>query len=127
MTLCDAMDQMYERYGYFLEKQISFEEKGVGAMERITAVTDSLRAKGAGALAAFGPARMEDLLKDRSRGLPKSNVLLYTFENGWAAVRPSGTEPKLKLYIGVRGATKADAEALLERLETVARDAVSGQ
>ncbi len=127
MTLCDAIDKMYERYGYFLEKQISFEEKGVGAMERITAVTDMLREKGAAALEAFGSARMEDLMKDRSRGLPKSNVLLYSFENGWAAVRPSGTEPKLKVYVGVRGKDKADAEALLAKLEETARNAIAGK
>lgn len=123
-TLLDALEDLYRRYGYYYEKALNFEVPGIGGMKKITAAIEILREQGAAALAAFGPARMEDLLKDRSRGLPKSNVLLYTFENGWAAVRPSGTEPKLKMYLGVRGDTAEEASALLEKLVACANEAV---
>jgi len=124
MTLADALEEMYSRYGYFLEKTVNVQAEGVGAMDRIAKAVDALRAQGAAAFAEFGSCRMEDLLNDRSRGLPKSNVLLYTFENGWAAVRPSGTEPKLKVYLGVRGESAANAEELLAKLVDCAGKAV---
>lgn len=124
MTLADALEEMYQRYGYFCEKTVNIVAEGVGAMDRIAKAVDALRAQGARAFVGFGPARMEDLLKDRSRGLPKSNVLLYTFENGWAAVRPSGTEPKLKVYLGVRGQSAQEAEELLNALIETANKAV---
>lgn len=125
LSLSDAMDALYEKYGYFLEKTISFEVAGLGAMERIRAATKGLREMGAGAVAAFGEANVEDMLTDTLRGLPKSDVLLYTFPIGWMAVRPSGTEPKLKVYIGVKGETRERASALLEKLEAVARDTIA--
>jgi len=103
---------------------VNVQAEGVGAMDRIAKAVDALRAQGAAAFAEFGSCRMEDLLNDRSRGLPKSNVLLYTFENGWAAVRPSGTEPKLKVYLGVRGESAANAEELLAKLVDCAGKAV---
>lgn len=124
MTLADALEEMYSRYGYFLEKTISVQAEGLGAMERIAKAVDALRAQGAGAFSSYGEARMEDLLCDHSRGLPKSNVLIYTFSNGWAAVRPSGTEPKLKVYVGVRGKSEEDAQQLLDKLTETANAAV---
>ncbi len=123
-TLGEALEELYEQYGYFSEKTISLEAASIDGKERIANQVNELREKGAGLFSAFGKGTMEDLLTDHTRGLPASNVLLYTFSNGWAAVRPSGTEPKLKVYIGVESPTREGAQELLAKLEGIIGGAI---
>lgn len=124
LTLGDALEELYGEYGYYLEKTISLEAASIDGKERIKAQVDELRKAGADTFKAFGEGTMEDLLSDHTRGLPASNVLLYTFSDGWAAVRPSGTEPKLKIYIGVNAPEYSKAEERLAALEGIIKDTV---
>ncbi len=114
MTLVDGLNEIYDKYGYYLDKLDSFTLKGKDGAERIAELMVIFRENG---------TKMFDGVKeviDYSTGvndLPKENVLKFIFLDGtWMAVRPSGTEPKIKVYYSVRQDSKALAE---ERLETI--------
>lgn len=129
MTLYDALEVAYEKYGYYKETLQSITLKGVEGVAKIQHILTSLRKQ--------PPTKMGDALvveaKDfengevlevatgmkRSTGLPSSNVLYYQLEeNAWFCVRPSGTEPKVKFYFGVRGTSVEDANRRSLELET---------
>lgn len=110
-TLVDALEEIYKEYGYYLDALDSFVLQGIDGVQKMNAVLDALRARGASAFPDV------ETVQDFSEGigdLPKENVLKYLFRNGsWLAVRPSGTEPKLKVYYSVRGEShEAAAEQL---------------
>ncbi len=121
MTLWDAMIRMYEKYGYYKEEVMSVTMKGEDGIRKIGTIMEKLRNS---EITEIGGKKVlvyrdyeKDVLKDmvsgeaKSTGLPASNVLYYDFADGeWLAVRPSGTEPKIKLYFGVTGSSIEDAE-----------------
>ena len=120
-TLVDALEEIYKVYGFYLDALDSFVLQGIDGVQKMNAVLDALRARGASAFPDV------ETVQDFSEGigdLPKENVLKYLFRNGsWLAVRPSGTEPKLKVYYSVRGEShEAAAEqlsALREQMKAV--------
>lgn len=120
-TLVDALEEIYKEYGYYLDALDSFVLQGIDGVQKMNAVLDALRARGESAFPDV------ETVQDFSEGigdLPKENVLKYLFRNGsWLSVRPSGTEPKLKVYYSVRGEShEAAAEqlsALREQMKAV--------
>ena len=119
MTLADVMDALYARLGYFEEGQKSLAFPGADGAERMKARMQQLREH---APARLGTVRVlavrdysagirRDEAGESALALPKSNVLYFELEEGgWCCVRPSGTEPKLKIYYGAKGASREDAE-----------------
>ena len=127
MTLCDKMQELFETYGYYQENLCTVTLKGQNGARQIAEMMENIRAhvpKSVGGLKVvqFRDYR-EDVKLDMVRGektgtgLPKSNVLYFELEKGaWCCVRPSGTEPKIKFYIGVKGESKEEAEDRLQNL-----------
>ena len=108
--LVDVLEDLYKKYGYYLDAVNSYVFKGKEGIEHMAALMDQLRAKGKDLMP--GIAEVKDY-KPGIDGLPASNVLKFIFEDGgWVAVRPSGTEPKIKVYYGIKGDDKAKAEQL---------------
>ena len=127
-TLWDVMLEIYEKYGYYKEGVQSIEMKGIEGREKIEALMKKFRTL---KIESFGKHKVKAIRdyksgeildagsgKTEPTGLPKSDVLYYDLENDeWVCVRPSGTEPKIKLYYGVRGTSVNDAKALEEDLK----------
>lgn len=129
-TLWDQMINIYEKYGYYKELTISITREGVSGAEEIKAMMENMRNNPSETLGQYKVLEFrdykQDFIKDnitgetRKTGLPNSNVLYYGLENdAWCCVRPSGTEPKIKFYIGVKGKSEADAEEQLKELTKV--------
>ena len=120
MTLYDALMEIYETYGFYREKVKSYTLEGKEGIEAIKNAMVLLRARPLDAIAGTAVAKTEDFLKPEQTGLPRSNVLRFTLADGaWVTVRPSGTEPKLKLYIGAHAETDA---AVQKKLDGLMRD-----
>lgn len=126
-TLWDAMVDMYEKYGYYKEGLATVTLKGIDGAAQIQSMMNEFRSNppkelgGLKVLAArdYKTDERKDLVTGEvtSTGLPTSNVLYYELENNaWCCVRPSGTEPKIKYYFGVKGESLEDASAKLEVL-----------
>lgn len=122
MSLWDKMIEMYERYGYWRDGVQSITLKGKEGIEKIQTTIDKLRENVPTEIAGYKVLSARDYKLDtiknmetgevKSTGLPKSNVLYYDLSDGaWVCIRPSGTEPKLKFYYGVKGKDFEDAEA----------------
>lgn len=127
MTLWDAMIEMYERYGYYKDDIQSITMKGIEGLEKIRQILASLRSEPPKEIAGYKVLKVRDYQADTIKdmetgevtatGLPNSNVLYYELPDGaWVCVRPSGTEPKVKFYYGVKGASIADADAKSEEM-----------
>ena len=117
MTLYDALMEIYETYGFYREKVKSYTLEGKEGIEAIKGAMAKLREAPLSSVAGTAVAKVEDFLKPEETGLPRSNVLRYTLSDGaWITVRPSGTEPKLKLYIGAHEPTDEAVEARLSAL-----------
>ena len=115
MTLFDALTEIYETYGFYREKVKSYTLEGKEGIEAIKNAMALLRRDPLNEIAGVKVKKVEDYLKPELTGLPASNVLRYTTDDGtWIAVRPSGTEPKLKLYLGAHAETDAAVEAKLD-------------
>lgn len=120
LTLWDQMLNIYEKYGYFKETLVSIEKKGVSGVAEIKAMLDNLRANPPKQIGGYKVMAFRDydanviINADDTKtetGLPKSNVLYFELEdNAWCCARPSGTEPKVKFYMGVKGTSFEDAE-----------------
>ncbi len=112
MTLIDALDRLYEQYGYRLDRTISYTLPGKDGMEKIARIMEALRT---GISGEWMPGIRD--VQDYRKGigsLPKENVLKFLLEDSsWAAVRPSGTEPKIKFYCSLRAASEAEGERRL--------------
>ena len=108
MSLPLQMENIYKKYGYFIEETISIEKKGISGLEEIKNIMDNLRENPP---RTFGKEKIiENIDYLGKTSLPKSNVLYYVLpNNSWVAVRPSGTEPKIKIYIGIKEETKEKA------------------
>lgn len=107
MSLYEGLQELYKKYGYFREKTISLTLKGIEGLAKIKEIITYFREND---IKEFNNTKVVDL-KDYQDGiddLPKANVLKYFLEDGsWIAVRPSGTEPKLKFYVAVKGEDEA--------------------
>ena len=136
MTLWDAMQEMYKKYGYYREKQFSITLKGVEGAQKIKEMMENMRKASPQEIAGQKVLSIGDYEKqviysketgeETPTNLPKSNVLYYELENDtWCCVRPSGTEPKIKFYMGVKGISLEDAQAKLEELENEIKKKVS--
>ncbi len=127
-TLWDAMEDIYKKYGYYKETQVSIVLEGAEGAEKIQEMMTNMRNTDVERIGDYKVLEFKDIEKDinknmetgevKSTGLPKSNVLYYELENdAWCCVRPSGTEPKIKLYMGVKGTSDEDASKKLEDLK----------
>ena len=126
-TLWDMMLEMYEAYGYFKETQYTITLKGIDGSKQIAAIMDKLRQNPPKAIGEAKVLKFRDYQEDKvidmetgaetKTGLPKSNVLYFELPNNcWCCARPSGTEPKIKFYMGVVGSNLDDAQAKVEQL-----------
>ncbi len=116
-TLVDGLNELYAEFGYYLDTQDSFTLKGQDGAERIKQLMVIFREKGTSLL--DGISEILDISKG-VRDFPKENVLKYIFTDGsWIAIRPSGTEPKIKVYYSLKEADKAAAESRLAKIKEV--------
>lgn len=103
MNLYDGLIELYNKVGYFREDMVSLTLSGIKGIEKIKEIMDYFKVNGLKELQELGNVTCEDY-NQGIEGLPKSNVLKFFIEDGsWIACRPSGTEPKLKFYIGTYG------------------------
>ena len=127
-TLWDAMIDIYEKYGYYKEAQVSIVREGVQGAQEIKDMMTKMRETDIESIGKYKVLVFKDVEKDvvkdmktgeiSKTGLPKSNVLYYELEdNSWCCIRPSGTEPKIKLYMGIKGNTEKEAEEKLAELK----------
>ena len=137
-TLWDAMQDIYKKYGYFKETQVSIIREGAEGAEEIKQMMTSTRNKDIKNIGKYKVITFKDIEKDLVKnmetgeitktGLPTSNVLYYELEdNNWCCIRPSGTEPKIKLYMGVKGESNQDAEEKLEYLKNAMLEVINGK
>ena len=122
MTLWDAMLAMYERYGYYKDDVTAITLKGIEGLAKIQEIMNTLRENAPAEIGGYKVTAVRDYKKDtitdtatgavKPTGLPASNVLYYELEDdAWVCVRPSGTETKVKFYLGVKGTSLEDADA----------------
>ena len=117
MTLIDALEALYKEYGYFNSQQVNIMFEGSGGMDKMGALLDGIRAARPESFAGERVTRCVDYERDDT-GLPRSNVLRFFLEDGSEiALRPSGTEPKLKLYVTASDATE---ESCVEKARLLA-------
>ena len=126
-TLWDGMIDMYEKYGYYREGISTMTLKGIDGAAQIDTIMSNAREKAPAQIGDYKVFAIRDYKNDTRKdmvtgetaptGLPSSNVLYYELEdNAWCCVRPSGTEPKIKFYFGVKGESLADSQAKLDKL-----------
>jgi phosphoglucomutase len=123
-TLVDALNEIYAKFGFYLDALDTFVLKGKDGAEKIQSIMTNMRENGRTLF-----ENIKDVL-DYSKGiddLPKENVLKYTFTDGsWIAIRPSGTEPKLKVYYSMCGETKKQATEKLENIRAILKNVIEG-
>ena len=127
MTLWDAMVAMYEKYGYYKDAVKSIGLSGIEGLAKIQSIMETLRNNTPKEVGGYKVVSARDYKLDtitdmatgevKPTGLPSSNVLYYDLNDGaWICVRPSGTEPKIKFYYGIKGTSMEDADAKAESL-----------
>ena len=126
-TLYDGLQELYVKHGYFLEKTISVTVAGLEGPQKIKAIMEGLRASVPTSFGGLKVVLAQDFSVNEQKdangvvseiGLPTSNVLKYILEDGsWIAVRPSGTEPKIKFYTGVKASSENEAKEKLAALQ----------
>ena len=127
MTLWDAMIALYEKYGYYKEDLYTITLKGIDGSKQIAAIMDTLRSNPPKEFGELQVLNMRDYAngivtncvtgEKSETGLPSSNVLYFELSNdSWCCARPSGTEPKIKFYMGVKGTSLEDAQQKNETL-----------
>ncbi|HPU62621.1 MAG TPA: phospho-sugar mutase [Mobilitalea sp.] len=127
ISLFEQMERIYKKYGYYEEKTVSYTLKGIEGMEKIKSIMEGYRKNPPKTAGGYQILKIRDYknntITDLATGevtptnLPKSDVLYYEMnDDAWCAVRPSGTEPKIKFYFGVKGNSKEDAAEKLNRL-----------
>ncbi|WP_027296798.1 phospho-sugar mutase [Robinsoniella sp. KNHs210] len=137
MTLWDYMLKLYDQYGYFKEDLLSFTLKGIDGVERIHRIMQNFREKPLRTIGGLKVLRIRDYQKGqiknqmsgevKSTGLPVSNVLYFDLEeDAWCCVRPSGTEPKIKFYMGVKARNLQESnekcELMKKEIESIVID-----
>jgi phosphoglucomutase len=137
MTLWDAMIAMYERYGYYKDAVSSITLKGMEGLEKIQNIMNTLRENAPASIGAYQVTAVRDYKNDtitdvatgqvKPTGLPSSNVLYYELtDDAWVCVRPSGTEPKVKFYFGIKGTSLEDADAKADQMRQAVDALVQG-
>ncbi|MEY8491973.1 phospho-sugar mutase [Lachnospiraceae bacterium 29-91] len=127
ITLCDKMKELFGTYGYYKEGLCTVTLKGQDGAKKIASMMEGIRGNVPKTVGSITVTRFRDYKEDvlldcvsgtkTVTGLPRSNVLYFELEGGaWCCIRPSGTEPKIKFYIGVKGTDDADAEKKLSEL-----------
>ena len=123
MTLVDGLNEIYDKYGYYLDKLDSFTLKGKDGAERIAELMVIFREKGT---EMFSGVKQVIDYSVGVNDLPKENVLKFIFTDGtWMAVRPSGTEPKIKVYYSVRQDSKTLAEERLSEIRNIILETIN--
>lgn len=135
-NLYDGLQELFEKYGYFAEKTIALTFDGIEGAQEIKDLMAKFRQELPTDFAGYKVIAAEDYQASSRQdaegnvtviNLPKSNVLKYFLEDGtWIAVRPSGTEPKIKFYIGTQGDSESDAQAKCEKFEKAINDFIKG-
>ena len=137
-TLWDAMNDIYKKYGYYKEAQPSIVREGSQGAKEIQEMMTKMRNTEVKKIGNYKLLTFKDVEKDivknmetgeiTKTGLPQSNVLYYELEDdAWCCIRPSGTEPKIKLYMGVKGTSKQDAEQKIQELEKAMMEMSQGK
>ena len=116
-SLKQRLEEIYAEYGRYLNKVDSFEFPGLSGMDKMAGIMDGLRKQPLTEIAGSAVVKVTDYEKPEETGLPAANVLIYKLANGETViVRPSGTEPKIKVYYTTLGKDLAEAEAEKEKL-----------
>lgn len=127
ISLYEQMERIFKKYGYYREKTVSYTLKGIEGIEKIKSIMEGYRKNPPKTAGGYKILKIRDYKADTisdtatgdvsPTGLPKSDVLYYEMDDdAWCAVRPSGTEPKIKFYFGVKGNSMEDADDRLNRL-----------
>ena len=122
-TLTDRLQELYEEFGYYAQKMITFQYEGQDGAAQMAKIMEGLRSPaGTSGRELMTGAERTDYLRDET-GLPKSDVIAFRLPDGRKfVVRPSGTEPKLKAYLFSNGKTQEEAERALEEMEPLVRE-----
>lgn len=132
-TVFDRLNEIYETYGFVLDKNVSIQYQGLNAMKEMNAVVNALKDKTVDKFDIYKVTSIRDYSKNTKKdvvtgevteiGSPLTNCVYYELENGsFICVRPSGTEPKLKIYYSVKANNKADAEAALAKMQAAVEE-----
>ena len=127
ISLYEQMENIYRKYGYYKEETVSVTLKGIEGMEKIKSIMEGYRRNTPKTAGGYEILKCRDYMYDTiidaktgevyPTGLPKADVLYYELnDDAWCAIRPSGTEPKIKFYFGVKGSSKEDASRRLSNL-----------
>ena len=127
ISLYEQMENIYKKYGYYKEETVSVTLKGIEGMEKIKSIMNGYRKNPPKDAGDYQILKCRDYMADTitdnqtgeltATGLPKSDVLYYEMnDDAWCAIRPSGTEPKIKFYFGVKGDSREDANEKIKRL-----------
>lgn len=127
ITLCDQMETLFKKYGYYREGLCTVTLKGQEGAKKIQSMMEQIRTNVPDTVGGLKVLKFRDYRENTVKdcvtgeqietGLPKSNVLYFELENdAWCCIRPSGTEPKIKFYIGVKGTSDMDAQKKLDEL-----------
>ena len=117
MTMWDVVQDMYARYGFITEETISETRKGQEGLKEIAGIMERLRNDPFKEIAGYPVKMFRDFKNPGVPGFAKTNALYYTLENGWVCVRPSGTEPKIKYYVGVRAESQELAGEMMQKIK----------
>ncbi len=133
ITLWDQMEKLYQKYGYYKESLSTVTLQGQEGARKIAGIMERIRQDAPKEIGGTAVTQFRDYLADkqidcttkeeRRTGLPQSNVLYFeTEDGGWCCMRPSGTEPKIKFYMGVKGCSQEDAARKLENMTEAVRN-----
>jgi phosphoglucomutase len=132
ITLYEQMNNIYKKYGYYKENLVSVTFKGIEGMDKMKSIMEGYRKNSPKKTGEYQVVKIRDYKNDTITdletgkvtltGLPKSDVLYFELDkDAWCAIRPSGTEPKMKFYFGVKGESMEDAE---QKLDTLIKDEI---
>ena len=138
ITLCEQMENLYETYGFFKENLCTVTLKGQDGAKKIASIMERIRKEvpqtiGGKRVTQFRDYKKEILVdyvkeEQKTTGLPKSNVLYFELEDGtWCCIRPSGTEPKIKFYIGIQGENELQAQKQIEEMTEAVKNCFVGE
>ena len=115
-SLLEVLDELYRTYGFYESRLLSFSFEGAEGFSRMTGLIQSLREQPPGEIGGYAVEKVVDYQSD-STGLPRSDVLRFFLSGGQeAVVRPSGTEPKLKVYLTAVGQSREESREIADRL-----------
>lgn len=138
ISLCEQMENLYETYGFFKENLCTVTLKGQDGAKKIASIMERIRKEvpqtiGGKRVTQFRDYQKEILMdyvkeEQKTTGLPKSNVLYFELEDGtWCCIRPSGTEPKIKFYIGIQGKNELQAQKRIEEMTEAVKNCFVGE